>query len=910
MSSDFHPMSPERRRQVEEAFEKILDAPREERQRALARIEEEDPDLENAVRSLLGAHYRSEGVLDGPPLISVFAQKTTERPEERVGRYRLLKEIGKGGMGTVFLAERADGHFKQRVALKVIPRADDELRGRVVAERQILASLQHPSIGRLLDGGVTDDGRPFLVMEYVSGLPIDVYCDRMRLSLRERLKLFLTVLGAVQHAHHNLVVHRDLKPSNILVSPSGEVKLLDFGIAKLLNPNLGGADSPVTRVEERALTPEYASPEQVRGEAITTAADVYSLGVVLYELLSGCRPYSIKGRSLPELARTICETDPPAPSECIAGGMENRSRGRGEGPEKIDPVALANERHTTSARLLKALKGDLDAIVMKSLRKEPGRRYTSVEALAQDIRSYLDGHPVGARRGNQWYRIQKTFRRHRTGALAAAVVVVSLLAGAGAAVWQAGIAGRERDRAQAALRESEEVTEFLLGLFDSSHPEESPGGTVTVQDLLKRGQLRADSLVGEPLVRARLLRVMARAHQNLGQYGEAKVLAASAVSILEAEVGADHAELVPALHRFGIALKNDGQYDSARAVLESARAAGEGQQSVDAALLGDILEELARVSIYLGDLSQAEVLANQALAIKEEALGGGAPETLNTLGALASIYRFQGRYDLAEATFRDVLARRRAMVSPDLTTLTGDMLQVADLILRRNGDLDEAEALAREAVTVLQDGSGYGNRNFAWGLTSLAAVREAQGDTEEAESLLNQAVSIRRRTYGDVHPLISESLGELADFLVRAGRPLEAEGHLRAAEEIDLQTVGPSHSRHAGTLSGLGKALMELGRLVEADSVMAISSEIRVAAQGDRALPLAQLLAGRAEIRTRLGRFQEAEEMLKEALAIISSQPGQGIVAHEIHTTFVGLYDAWGRPELAARHRELTGLTR
>jgi serine/threonine-protein kinase len=482
-------------------------------------------------------------------------------------------------------------------------------------------------------------------------------------------------------------------------------------------------------------------------------------------------------------------------------------------------------------------------------------------------------------------------------------VTVSILAGAGAAIWQAGIAGTERDRAQAALRESEEVTEFLLGLFDSSHPDESPGGPVTVLDLLKRGEQRADSLLGEPLVRARFLGVMSRAHQNLGQYGEGEQLASEAVSLLMDEVGETHPDLVQALHQWGIALKNDGQYDRAVVVLERARDRAEGQPAIGPAERANILEDLGRVSIYLGKLADAEDLVNQALDLELEFLGRGDPETLNTLGALASIYRFQGRYELAERAFREVLERRRSLENPDITALTADMLQVADLIRTQEGDLQEAEALAREAVTVLHDGSGYGHRNFVWGLTGLAVIREAQGDLEEAESLLRQAVTLRKRTFGELHPLISEALGVLGSFLVRHGRPREAEEILRSAEAIDLQTVGPDHSRHAGTLSGLALSLMGQGRLQEADSIMGLSVRIRTAAQGRRAVMVAQTLAYQAEIRSRMGRFEEAENLLDDALGIVADQAGRGGVPEEIRAGFVRLYEAWGRPEKADEYR-------
>ncbi|MGD2121954.1 MAG: serine/threonine-protein kinase [Gemmatimonadota bacterium] len=898
-------MRPGRRRRIEEIFEALIEMSREDRDEALAKASGGDTELMKEVKKLLLAHDRSEGLLEGEPPFRRWESRSggVAGKEEVIGRYRILREIGKGGMGTVYLAERADGHFEQRVALKLISRADETLRARIVAERQILASLQHPNIARLLDGGVTNDGRPFLVMEYVSGLPIDVYCDRMRLSLRERLKVFLTVLGALEHAHRNLVVHRDLKPSNILVLPSGDVKLLDFGIAKLLNPTLAGDDVPVTRFDQRALTPEYASPEQIRGEAITTASDVFSLGVVLYELLSGYRPFCIPENSLPAIVKTVCEDDPPRPSVRVQGSGHKETGTDGESLEERKAVAAT--RYTTSARHPRSLKGDLDAIVMKALRKEPVRRYTSVELFAQDIRHYLDGLPIMARRGTTGYKLRKFARRHRAGVLAGVTVALSLLAGAAMVAWQAGVAADERDRARAALRESEEVTEFLLSLFETSDPLETPGDTVTVLDLLSRGMRRADSLAGEPLVRARLLQVMAKANGNLGRYGEARELAGEAVSLLEREYGEGHHDLAGALGALGVALSASGQYDSARTVLTRAVQYEQTWHHSEVLEMADLLEALARVTIYLGDLSEAEELAERALQIKVRFLGEGDTSTLNTLGALASVYRFQGRYDRSEAVFREVLARRRAIPDPDITMLTADMLQVGDLLRLRGHELDEAESLIREAVALLQDGGGMSNPNFVWGLTSLSLLQEELGNLEEAETLLAQALEVRRRTFGEDHPLVVESMGEYGSFLNRNGRPREAESLFRAAVETDLRTVGPTHSRHAGTLSGLAAALTSQGLFTEADSLMDRAIWIRAEAQGRRTPVVAQELAARADLNTQMGRYVQAESYLAEALDIVTEQSVGGIVPSQIHGAFVRLYEAWDKPEKAAQHRAL-----
>ena len=898
-------MEKDLRRQVEDLFEQVLDRPQEDWDEAVEELCGGDDALAAEVRRLLSAHQRAEGLLERPFHLETPTDSSDETDRilgTKIGNYLILQEIGRGGMGRVYLAERADGHFRQRVALKLIREVDADLQARVVAERQILASLEHPNIGRLLDGGVTPDGRPFLVMEYVDGLPIDLYCDRMRLSIRERLTLFLTVLRAVEHAHRNLVVHRDLKPSNILVTPSGEVKLLDFGIAKILNPNLGGPSTPPTRDRDRALTPEYASPEQVRGEAITTAADLYSLGVVLYEILAGCRPFESTQGGLPELAKAICEDDPPTPGARL--GATEQSGAPGD-QEAGGPVETARARHTTSSRLRRQLKGDVEAIVMKCLRKEPVRRYGSVELLSQDIRHFLTGLPVEARRGSRWYRIKKYARRHRGEAIAAGLVTVSLLAGAAAATWQAREAAWERDRARAALRESEEVTDFLLGLFQSSDPLETPGDTVTALDLLTRGASRAGELRAEPLVQARMLRVMSRANLNLGRYGEAESLANQALGLVRREFGEEHESVAEALVQLGAAFRSGGKYDSAHAALDRAREIQERVLGPDALELSTTLVAHAGIDVYLGDLDTAERRTREALALSERHLGPDATVTLNRLSSLASIHRFQARYAEAEAVFREVLRRRRTLEAPDPIRLSSDLLQVGDMLVVYGGDLDEAESLFREALRLQEPGTGVNTVNRVWALTSLSNLMEARGEMEEAERLRREGVAERRRTFGDVHPLTAETLGSLGLLLNRMGRLDEAEEILREAEAVNLATVGPDHTRHAGTLTGLAEVLANQGRLEEADSLAFQALEIRRRAQGSEASIVAQTLTILAEIRMERGLMESAEDLLLQAVQISSGHREGAPLPRRIHRNLADLYDGMGRDDESAHHRAL-----
>ena len=443
----------ERWQQADAVFSEALDLPPEKRAAFLDEACAGDADLRREVERLFEADAQAGLFLETPsdwfdaprlPGPGVAAEGDRARRAvlgQQVGPYRLLDEIGHGGMGTVYLAERADGQFEQQVALKLVRSgvATDEALRRFRLERQILAGLHHPHVARLLDGGVTEDGTPYFVMEYVAGIPIDRYCDEHRLSIAERLRLFCTVCAAVQYAHQNLVVHRDLKPSNILVTDDGQVKLLDFGIARLLDPEARTLSPALTQTGLRLMTPEYASPEQVRGEPVGTASDGYQLGVLLYELLTGHRPYRLPGRLLHHIERIVCEEMPTRPSTAVVQIEEVEVSGDG-GTQSITPEQVSRARSTSIERLRRRLAGDLDNIVLMALRKEPARRYASVGNLEADIQRHLTGLPVRARPDTLVYRATKFVRRNWIGVAATLLVMLSLVAGLTVALWQARIA--------------------------------------------------------------------------------------------------------------------------------------------------------------------------------------------------------------------------------------------------------------------------------------------------------------------------------------------------------------------------------------------------------------------------------------------------------------------------------------
>jgi eukaryotic-like serine/threonine-protein kinase len=472
--------TPGRNAEIDAAFAVALDLEGVERTAFLARRRGTDPDLVAAVERLLAASDRADPRLDPDRWVGRRIWIPPEPPPqprrqgERVGPYRVLREIGRGGMSVVYLAERVDGLFEQQVALKFLGVSHEVGVRRFQQERRILAGLTHPNIARLLDGGSDEWGRPYIVMEYIDGRPLDVFCDASGADIQRRLELVLVVAGAVEYAHRNLVIHRDLKPSNILVTDDGHVKLLDFGIAKLLvPPESGDVGAPATRTLLRALTPEYASPEQVRGERMTTSSDIYQLGGLLYELLSGARPVSLAGASIAELERAICRGEPPPPSRMVA-------RERRTPPGLEDP--LTHQRR---------LRGDLDTIVLKAIATEPEHRYATVGALREDLLRFRQGVPIHARTPTPLYRTAKFVRRNRAG-VAAAMALAGVMA-----IYLVTVTVQSR-RIVAEAAKAEQVKEMLVSLFTAANPAVSQGRDPTASDLLDMGARRVAELQGQP----------------------------------------------------------------------------------------------------------------------------------------------------------------------------------------------------------------------------------------------------------------------------------------------------------------------------------------------------------------------------------------------------------------------------
>jgi eukaryotic-like serine/threonine-protein kinase len=856
--------SPELFRRARERFEELIEQTEAERQAQLAALAETDPQLAVVVGDLLAADGQADGFLDEPAVPTAIKAWLAVNAEEAalgqvIGPYRTVALLGRGGMGEVYLAERADGQFEQRVALKVLRRGmdSDEILRRFLRERQVLARLEHPNIARLLDGGRAPDGRPFIVMERVEGEPITQWCAAHGSSVEERLRLAVTCCEAVELAHRNLIVHRDLKPSNILVSGDGQVKLLDFGIAKLLGED--GDETMLTRAGVNVLTPAYAAPEQILGGAVTTATDVYALGVVLYELLTGALPHDRRATTGVELAAKVSRETVERPSSAARKLADSEA-------DKDD-----REGHRRARRL----QGDLDTILLKALHRDPARRYASAAALAEDLRRHLDGKPVSARSDTTGYRMAKFVQRHRVSVAAAVLVVLSLVGGLAAALWQARVA-----RGQA--RRAEEAQRFLTSVFLEANPDQAKGAQLTARDLLDRGAARVDDeLADQPELHAEMLKVLGNVYFQLALYPEALKLHEKALAIRRELSEEPSWELAESYRRVGSALHKTAEYAKAKLFLERALAMHEGRD--DHLAVAMTLNDLANRSRAVGELEEAERLLERAAALNARHGDLDSPQLAKNLNNLAIALWKQQKHREAAAVFERALAIHRknegelssliAGTEDNLAMMLSEMgdheaarvhsaraiaiserlytrphanlamlLNTAGFLATKRDDHEEAIRLYERSLAVYEQSMDREHPDVAYPLQNLGRERAATGDPRAALALHERALRIREKAYGSKHSNVATSLGDIA----YAYRLLEdyaaAEAAQRRSAAIFLEMEGPEHRRTVGARLKLGEILALRGRSREAEAVLRECLAIRRATlkPGDPAIAEAE----------------------------------------------------------------------
>jgi serine/threonine-protein kinase len=798
-------------------FDRLADAPLAERPGLLAALRAAEPDLASAVAGLLEA--ADADFLSAPPAI-VAQQLRLAIPiaaGARIGPYQVLGLIGEGGMGEVFEARLAEADFEKHVAIKVLRAglATPALIERFARERRILARLEHRNIAALHDGGVTSDGRPYLVMDLVAGRPITRWCRERGLDIPSRLTLFGQVSGAVQHAHRLLVVHRDLKPGNILVTDDGTVKLLDFGIAKVLAGD--GGDTEPRTVGDGALTPQYAAPEQLTGEAVTTATDVYALGLLLAELLTGARPRPLEGLPLAEVVRAVTTTEPPRASTLVRDDLG------------IDPV-----------RARAALRGDLDAIIARALAPRPEDRYASAAELQADLERHRRGLPVEAVRGRAGYRFRKALRRHRTGFLALGAVMVALAVGAVATLRQAARAEREQRRA-------EETNAFLTGMLRAANPF---GGErdITVVEVLDRAARAVDrdppsdaaveaslreaiggtyaSLgrfeVAEPHLRravalraaspdavlpyARALHGLASWHDGQGEYLVADSLFAEALAVLggasDPDAAAEHADLLHNRARMQSQLGNVAGADSLIREAIALQRALHGPRSAE---VGVTLAAHGLLQLQHGEVARAESTLRTSLALQRAAFGRDRPETAHTLSRLATALELQGRREAADTAYRAALAMFGEVLGDEHPEVTWTHYNYAGFLLDGGdwrGAIHAADVvLARRGITVPESQAPVSGALQIRGL-ALAAL----GDRAGAEVALRESLTLRTRHAPPGHWIIGSAESVLGEQLVAWGQRAEGLALLEHGADLVRAALGPDHPQSVRASERLARA--------------------------------------------------------------------------------------------------------
>ncbi len=869
-------MDPSRWRRTKEIFEAALDRAPGEVEAFLDEACGDDAALRESVDALLAADQE-----DGPafePLsrgasVAMASESLGESTGERqVGKYRLIKAMGSGGMGTVYEAIRVDGVYDQQVAVKLIRpgMATDDILRRFRQERQTLAGLDHPNVAKLLDGGATADGSPYLVLEFIDGKPIHQFCDERGLPVKDRLQLFRTVCLAVQAAHRNLVVHRDLKPGNILVTGDGTPKLLDFGISKILTGEGASQPETVTDLTQRYMTPQYASPEQIRGEPITTASDVYSLGVVLYELLTGRRPYDVSSESRQQAERLICEVDPARPSAAVGVvGEITRSHGT---KQTITPESVSRTRDTTPDKLRRRLQGDLDTIVLTAMHKDPARRYASVEHLSDDVRRYLEGLPVLAQRDTLRYRAGKFIRRNKVVVMAALFMLLSLTAGVigtsvgyvrtAAALEKAEAeterAKKEMENARVEARKAGRTKDFLQDMLGAADPYRE-NKDITVREVLDQTAERVqDELADEPEVRASVHHTIGATYTSLGEFEKAEHHLRTCLELRRSVFGERHLTVAFSINALAAMLLEKGQLVEAEALMRDALAMRQELGPENELDIAEVLNNLGRVLEDQGNINEAMDYYVRSLEVLDGLLGREDPQTIYTMHNLAGLYIARGDYGQAEPLCEEVLGLAKRVIGPEHPNTVNAANNLATLYVEL-GRFSEAEPLFTEVWSVYRRVLGEEHIRTLTAMNNLAVLYDNLGRYDEAGPLYEQVLDIRRRTLSEGHPSTITSMSDLGMFHYAAGRyeaalPL-CEKALRSSESI----LGKEHPNTVERMGNLALLYSDLGRYAEAEPLF-----LSAIATGERVLGkehprTLETIGNLARLYRNVGRMAEAE---------------------------------------------------
>lgn len=795
----------------------------------------DDRQLIEEVKSLIEAGEDSNLLLENENynVVSVIKTNGDSYEEKIFGNYRILRELGRGGMGAVFLAERADGEFHQKVALKIIRQsfADEVLEKRFRREREILALLNHPNIAILQDGGVSERGEPFLVMEYVEGAPLLEFAEKQDLSIEKRLRLFLKICRAISYAHRNLIVHRDIKPNNILVKADGEPKLLDFGLAKILDENF---DADRTETAFRAFTPSYASPEQIQGKNITTASDVYSLGIVLFELLTGQNPFHYEKKSFEEILRTVDSVEPPRPSSVVSNNSlsKNKKHKTGENNKESD--------QNFKTQNPKLLKGDLDNITLKALRKEPEHRYKSVEELAADIERHLDNVPISARKNDISYRASRFFKRNKITIAAFSAVFLALIIGLAIALWQARLARQQRDFALEERKKTEKINKFLqqmLSFSNQSFTSVSPvaqNKNVTVNEMLDQISPEIEvELADQPEVRAKMLQTIGSAYASQGFYEKAEKNLRSALDVQLQIYGEENIETANTMIDLGVLAYRRSKVQESNDLLGKAvsfyrKNQVDSPQNSPARLI-QALDFLAVTKFYLGDTKSCIALFEEGIRLASETnLEGNERQVIAGIQTdFGGVFIRLGETEKGENLLREGIALyTRILDKPRWEVGNAKTLYSESLINR--GELESARNELLEGEKILRETLGEENMYLAGNLRLQASLLMQKADLENAEKKAREALKIYLATFSSNNAISSRVLVTLGIILTKAGKLQEGEARLREALKIYEQQPDKIFSQMIPNKIALGENLAAQKHYAEAEQlILAAVSEAK-----------------------------------------------------------------------------------
>ncbi|GGD50853.1 tetratricopeptide repeat protein [Lacimicrobium alkaliphilum] len=780
---------------AEELFHQALELKQNEIESFLQQACADAPELKQAVLSLL---EHADHTVDLVRPIEGAAEHFFETADalcgKRLGPYRIIRLLASGGMGAVYLAERADDQYEKQVAIKLIRAsaiASEMLLQRFKTERQILAELEHPNIAHLLDGGATDEGIPYLVMEYVDGVEINQYCTDKQLSIVQRLRLFVKVCAAIQYAHQKLIVHRDFKPSNLLVTADGEPKLLDFGIAKLLAESGNDEWAVQTSTEERALTPRYSAPEQIRGEAITVATDVHALGLLLYELLTGQPVYGEALSNRYQLEQAILNDTVIPPSVALTTQTKHSA-------QEI-PAA-------TAQGLQRQLRGDLDNIVMKALSKEPQRRYQSASALAEDVTNFLEHRPVQARATSFAYRCGKFLRRNRlSSALAASVLI--LVTVFSTAIWlqsrqlevERDLAEQQRDVAEVEQGKAQAMSRFLLGMFTDLRPNEAQGREVSLREVLDKASAQLDQqadheLSEQPLIEARIRREIGDIYYRIGQLKTAIAHLEKSLSILRQHPDNDPRDLFRVLLSLSNTYSRADRHDERLPLLEESVEISKRINGPESEQTLGMMTNLGGFYNDIGRAQEAIELHTEILATSHRALGEDSFITLLAITSLGADYISLWRYQDAEEYFRLGLQRSTEVFHENHALALYNLGSLATL-LEETGRYSEAEDMAREYLRRTTQVLGEAHQDTYESKYRLARVLLRQKNFEEAEALLRNGLQGLPALVGEQHGVVLQIQSTLADLLLQTGRTDQAAQMSEVALNGALELWGIAHPK-------------------------------------------------------------------------------------------------------------------